>query len=205
MGKGRLATFDEFVKNNSESDLGKLINSLKKEGREGEKGVEDYNEIISKGDVQSRLEEYKEVASRIKAISTARNINLMDITISKLLIADENEYAIKTRVPGTWGENVRYIWLNKEDVIDIHNGKTMLTFLDKNKCYNLYDSRNNIVETKIGEALYKDNYDRVESSVRKHYEQITKDMSKEESIKKNKSKNIFKDRMHTISTNERKR
>ena len=187
MGIGRLATFDEFVKNNSESDLGKLINSLKKEGREDIKGREDYSEIISKGDVQSRLEEYKEVASRIKAISTARNINLMDITISKLLIADENEYAIKTRVPGTWGENVRYIWLNKEDVIDIHNGKTMLTFLDKNKCYNLYDSRNNIVETKIGEALYKDNYDRVESSVRKHYEQITKDMSKEE------VKNIKKD------------
>ena len=187
MGKGRLATFDEFVKSNSESDLGKLINSLKKAGREGEKGVEEYSEIISKGDVQSRLEEYKEVASRIKAISTARNINLMDITISKLLIADENEYAIKTRVPGTWGENIRYVWINKEHIIDIHNGKTMLTFLDKNKCYNLYDSMNNIVETKIGEALYKDNYDRVESSVRKHYEKITRDMSKDE------SKNIKKD------------
>ena len=61
MGKGRLATFDEFVKNNSESDLGKLINSLKKEGREDIKGIEDYSEIISKGDVQSRLNEYKEV------------------------------------------------------------------------------------------------------------------------------------------------
>ena len=58
---GYEATFDEFVKNNSESDLGKLINSLKKEGREDIKGIEDYSEIISKGDVQSRLNEYKEV------------------------------------------------------------------------------------------------------------------------------------------------
>lgn len=48
MGKGRLATFDEFVKNNSESDLGKLINSLKKEGREDIKGYRTAFSMLSK-------------------------------------------------------------------------------------------------------------------------------------------------------------
>ena len=34
---------------------------------------------------------------------------------------------VKTRVPGTWGEEARYVWLRKENIMEIHGGKTMLT------------------------------------------------------------------------------
>ena len=59
--------------------------------------------------------------------------------LAPTLIAEENGHAVKTRVPGTWGKNVRYVWLRKENIMDIHNGKTMLTFLDTSKDYKLYD------------------------------------------------------------------
>ena len=36
---------------------------------------------------------------------------------------------------------------------DIHNGKTMLTFIDSSKNYKLYDEENRVVETKRGEEL----------------------------------------------------
>ena len=43
--------------------------------------------------------------------------NLVDITITKRLILEENDHAIKTRIPGMWGENARYLWINKENAI----------------------------------------------------------------------------------------
>lgn len=49
--------------------------------------------------------------------------NLSDITISKTLIDEESQAAVKTRVPGTWGEKVRYVWIRKENIMEIHNGK----------------------------------------------------------------------------------
>ena len=53
--------------------------------------------------------------------------------------------------------------------MDIHNGKTMLTFIDSSKNYKLYDEENRVVETKRGEELYS-HYDKVEASVREKYE-----------------------------------
>jgi hypothetical protein len=104
------------------------------------------------------------------AVSASKNTNLSDVTISKTLIVQENDHAVKTRIPGTWGENARYVWLNKENIMDIHSGKTMLTFIDSSKNYKLYDEENRVVETKRGDELYK-HYDKVESSVRQRYEQ----------------------------------
>ncbi len=39
---------------------------------------------------------------------------------------------------------------HKENVMDIHSGKTMLTFLDTNKDYKLYDEQNRVVTTQKG-------------------------------------------------------
>lgn len=61
--------------------------------------------------------------------------------------------------------------------MDIHNGKTMLTFLDTNKNYKLYDEQNRVVETKKGEELYT-HYDKVEASVRERYEKVQKQETK---------------------------
>lgn len=51
----------------------------------------------------------------------------------------------------------------------------MLTFIDKEKNYKLYDKNNRVVETIKGEKLYSDHYDRVEANVRKRYENIQKE------------------------------
>lgn len=59
----------------------------------------------------------------------------------------------------------------------IHNGKTMLTFLDTSKDYKLYDEQNRVVTTKKGDELYT-HYDKVESSVRERYEKVQKEQKK---------------------------
>lgn len=100
-----------------------------------------------------------------------------DATISKKLIIEENDHAVKTRVPGTWGEEARYVWLRKENIMEIHGGKTMLTFLDSTKDYKLYDEQNRVVTTQKGTELYT-HYDKVESSVRERYEKVQKQQKK---------------------------
>lgn len=64
-----------------------------------------------------------------------------------------------------------------EKYLDIHNGKTMLTFLDTSKDYKLYDEQNRVVTTKKGDELYT-HYDKVESSVRERYEKVQKEQKK---------------------------
>lgn len=55
--------------------------------------------------------------------------------------------------------------------------KDMLTFLDSNKDYKLYDSQNRVVTTQKGTELYT-HYDKVEASVRERYEKVQKQQKK---------------------------
>lgn len=141
-----------------------------------------YKVIMDKDAFVNRIRGYQDLTERMRAISSSKNTNLSDVTISKTLIVVENDHAIKTRVPGTWGDNARYVWLNKDNMMEIHNGKTILTFLDKNKDYKLYDESNRVIETKRGDVLYKGHYDKVEQNLRKHYE---KEKKKEIPVKTN--------------------
>lgn len=229
---GRIATFDDYLKNGDEKQLGKLMDFLKsqKMGNEkvhteegarasaamdgliekvgmyamekqsisvdavkenfsidntqaesilkqletigvlGEKNeAGEHKVIMDKDAFINRVRGYQNLAERMMAVSASKNMNLSDVTISKTLIVLENDHAVKTRVPGTWGKDARYVWLNKENIMDIHNGKTMLTFIDSSKNYKLYDEENRVVETKRGEELYS-HYDKVEASVRERYE-----------------------------------
>ena len=70
-----------------------------------------------------------------------------------------------------WGENRGYLWLKKENAIDIYDGKTILTFLDTDKAYKIYSEDNRVLRTMKGSELYENHYDKVEAEVRKHYEQ----------------------------------
>lgn len=230
---GRIATFDDYLKNGDEKQLGRLMDFLKsqKMGNEkvhtaegarasaamdgliekvglfamekqsisvdavkenfsidntqaenvlkqletigvlGEKNeLGEHKVIMDQEAFLNRIKGYQNLAERMMAVSASKNTNLSDVTISKTLIVQENDHAVKTRIPGTWGENARYVWLNKENIMDIHSGKTMLTFIDSSKNYKLYDEENRVVETKRGDELYK-HYDKVESSVRQRYEQ----------------------------------
>ena len=229
---GRIATFDDYLKNGDEKQLGRLMDFLKSQkmgndkvhtaesarasaamdgliekvglfamekqsisvdavkenfsidhaqaenvlkqletigvlGTKNEAG--EHKVIMDKDAFINRIRGYQNLAERMMAVSASKNINLSDVTISKTLIVQENDHAVKTRVPGTWGENARYVWLKKENIMDIHSGKTMLTFIDNSKNYKLYDEDNRVVETKRGDELYS-HYDKVESSVREKYE-----------------------------------
>lgn len=249
---GRIATFDDYLKNGNEKDLSKLMEFLKgqKLGKTGNEnsfpekihteetvragvliegliekvglfamekqsisvdavkenfsiGNEQAENIISqlekigvleKSDLngehkvimdkeafQNRVKGYQELADRMRAISATKDTSLSDITISKKLIVDENDHAVKTRVPGAWG---KYMWINKENIMEIHNGKTMLTFLDSNKEYKIYDEENRVLETVRGEKLHSNNYDKVEAAIRERYEKSQSQTKTARSVKK---------------------
>lgn len=125
--------------------------------------------LMDKEAFGNRIRGYQDLAERMRAISKSKDMNLADITISKTLIAKESETAIKTRIPGTWGDTERYIWIHKENIMEIHNGKTILTFLDPKKDYKLYDRENRVVGTMKGDELYSNHYDKVEANVRERY------------------------------------
>ncbi len=130
--------------------------------------------LMDKEAFGNRIRGYQDLAERMRAISKSKDMNLTDITISKTLIAKESETAIKTRIPGTCGEDVRYIWVRKENIMEIHSGKTILTFLDPKKDYKIYDKDNRVVSTMKGQDLYDKHYDKVESAVRERYEKSQK-------------------------------
>lgn len=143
-------------------------------GKKNEDGT--HTVMMDKDAFVKRIRGYQELAERMRAVAASKNANLSDVTISKKLIIEENDHAVKTRVPGTWGEEARYVWLRKENIMEIHGGKTMLTFLDSTKDYKLYDEQNRVVTTQKGNELYT-HYDKVESSVRERYEKVQKEQN----------------------------
>lgn len=235
---GRIATFDDYLKNGNEKDLEQVMSFLKNqknvnglhtaeslkanEALDGliekvgifamEKStisVEEVKESFNIDDAQAenivgklekmgvlskeengkrkvimnkdaffnRINGYKELAQRMQTISATQNQNLLDITLTKNLIAEENEHAVKTRIPGTWGGDARYLWVDKQKIMEIHSGKTMLTFIDPDKDYKLYSADNKVIATMKGKDLYDGHYDRVAAEVRKRYGAIDKQVA----------------------------
>ena len=82
--------------------------------------------------------------------------------------------SVKTRIPGTWGENARYLWIEKEKISEIHSGKSILTSLDSGKEYKLYSTDNRAAGTMNGGQLYENHYDRVEAEVRRRHAEAKK-------------------------------
>ncbi|WP_456056076.1 lantibiotic dehydratase [Agathobacter sp.] len=93
-------------------------------GKKNEDGT--HTVMMDKAAFVKRIRGYQELAERMRAVAASKNANLSDVTISKKLIIEENDHAVKTRVPGTWGEEARYVWLRKENIMEIHGGKTIL-------------------------------------------------------------------------------
>ena len=245
---GRLATFDDYLKNGDEKEMDKVLSFLKEQkkgndslhteeaARVGEAldgliekvgsyamekksiSVEEVKEnfsleneqaekvvgqlerigVLSKGEggqhrvlmdkemFLSRMKGYRELAQRMQAVAAAQNPDLTDITITKKLITEENDHAVKTRIPGTWGENAQYVWINKDKAMEIHDGKTILTFLDRNKEYKIYSADNRVVATMKGKDLYEGHYDRVSAEVRKRYADVERKAKEQEHMRKKK-------------------
>ena len=132
-----------------------------------------------------RAEELKEVVNNIRVSEGAQDITKVDITLSENLIKENRPDSIITRVPGTFGENVRYLQINRDDIMTINHGKTLLTFLNKDQEYELLDKDGNVAKKIKGEELRENHYDRVGEDVR---ERAMKKKQKEQSEKKLKEK-----------------
>ena len=180
----REAVSSGLIKENfsvSQSQAQSVLSQLERMGvlsKVDERGM--HKVLMDKEAFQNRIRGYRELMDRMKAVSKSMDASLVDVTISKNLIAEENEVAVKTRVPGTWGENARFLWVKKENIMEIHGGKTLLTFLEKEKDYKLYDEENRVVEVKKGEKLYSGHYDSVEIGLRQRYEKMQKEKEKRE-------------------------
>jgi hypothetical protein len=141
-----------FAKNNCTEDKNNVM----------EKSVESTQKSSDDTNISGNGEKYE---NNVRESSSESRV---DITIDKhLLKNDENGSAsvVKTRVPGTWGENVRYLWIDKNDIMSINQDKTILTHLDKNKGYELYDENDRLAMVMSGEELYS-HYDKVERASR---------------------------------------
>lgn len=162
----------------------KIVGQLEKIGVLDKETNGQHKVIMDKDAFLNRIRGYKELAQRMQNISAAQDKNLVDITVTKKLIIEENDHAVKTRIPGMWGENARYIWINKENAMDIHDGKTILTFLDSDKEYKLYSEDNRVVGTMKGKDLYEGHYDSVAAEVRRRYKEAEKKAAAMNRVKK---------------------
>ena len=123
---------------------------------------------------EEKMKRLTELSQRMRRVAAEKDTQLADITIAKKMVEAETIEAVMTRIPGTWGDEARYIWINKHDAMEIHDGKTILSYLDKNKPYDLYDKNNNKVGQIRGADLFKNHYSSVDKSVRKKYEKTIK-------------------------------
>ncbi len=87
-----------------------------------------------------------------------------DIEIAKTLIYEENERSVKTRVPGTYEDHVRFLWLEKKDLLDAYDGTFLLASLNTEKEYRLYSEDDKVAETIKGKEL------------KRHYHSMGKDL-----------------------------
>ncbi len=128
-----------------------------------------YKVTMDRENFENKIIRFQELKERMHMIALSKDTNLSDITIAKKLIVDENDHAIKTRIPFTVGENARYVWFNKADVMEINHGKTILTYIDISKDYKIYSHDNRVISTIRGEDLYKNNYSPVDRAIRQNH------------------------------------
>ncbi|MCI8770032.1 MAG: hypothetical protein HFH73_02620 [Lachnospiraceae bacterium] len=118
-----------------------------------------------------------------------KNPNVVDITISKTLVGEEDERYFKTRIPGMYGRNEGFLWVRKENAHESHNGKSIRTTLNKEEKYNIYSAKGDILREMTGDELYS------------HYGVTS---TKYENKKSNIKKNIFRTKRTSKRKNARK-
>ena len=144
--------------------LGKM--GMVEKGKDGK-----YRAAMDKDAFLDCIHGFQELAERMHRIPAMQDKNTLAITIARELVAEENDHAVKTRIPGTWGNSAKFLWMDKEEIIESRSGRTMLAFLDADKEYKLYSPENKVIGTEKGSRLCEGHYDRVEAEVRKRYEE----------------------------------
>lgn len=178
LGNGSIENLMDYVRNGKDGDFEKVVDYLKKENI-----LKDTPSEVE----PERKEQLDKYADELKYNAMINDSSRVDITISKKLYEEENLTAIKTRVPNTYGDNVRYLWIDKSDVVSINGGKTFFAYLNKDKEYELVDRDGQIAEKLTGQNLQKQHYDNVDVNV-KH--RALQEQRRGKSEKKQKDKKV---------------
>lgn len=178
LGNGSIENLMDYVRNGKDGDFEKVVDYLKKENI-----LKDTPSEVE----PERKEQLDRYADELKYNAMINDSSRVDITISRKLYEEENLTAIKTRVPNTYGDNVRYLWIDKSDVVSINGGKTFFAYLNKDKEYELVDRDGQIAEKLTGQNLQKQHYDNVDVNV-KH--RALQEQRRGKSEKKQKDKKV---------------
>ena len=157
LGNGSIENLMDYVRNGKDGDFEKVVDYLKKENI-----LKDTPSEVE----PERKEQLDRYADELKYNAMINDPSRVDITISRKLYEEENLTSIKTRVPNTYGDNVRYLWIDKSDVVSINGGKTFFAYLNKDKEYELVDRDGRIAEKLTGQNLQKQHYDNVDVNVK---------------------------------------
>ena len=178
LGNGSIENLMDYVRNGKDGDFEKVVDYLKKENI-----LKDTPSEVE----PERKEQLDRYADELKYNAMINDASRVDITISRKLYEEENLTSIKTRVPNTYGDNVRYLWIDKSDVVSINGGKTFFAYLNKDKEYELVDRDGQIAEKLTGQNLQKQHYDNVDVNV-KH--RALQEQRRGKSEKKQKDKKV---------------
>ena len=124
-----------------------------------------------------------------------------DVTISRevnSLVEEESEKQIKTRVPGTFGKDVRYVYFDKAGLEETHGGKSYKAHIEPEKKYELYNKAGAVAETVYGEELLT-HYDRKDKD--KDDAPENQEAVKTETSPKAASEKSYEDAVHEGSKN----
>ena len=157
LGSGSIENLMDYVRNGKDGDFEKVVDYLKKENI-----LKDTPSEVE----PERKEQLDRYVDELKYNAMINDPSRVDITISRKLYEEENLTSIKTRVPNTYGDNVRYLWLDKSDVVSINGGKTFFAYLNKDKEYELVDRDGQVAEKLSGQNLQKQHYDSVDVTVK---------------------------------------
>lgn len=157
LGNGSIENLMDYVRNGKDVDFEKVVDYLKKENI-----LKDTPSEVE----PERKEQLDRYADELKYNAMINDPSRVDITISRKLYEEENLTSIKTRVPNTYGDNVRYLWIDKSDVVSINGGKTFFAYLNKDKEYELVDRDGQVAEKLSGQNLQKQHYDSVDVTVK---------------------------------------
>lgn len=152
LSDSKIENISDYVNNGNNEKVDKTIDYFKK------------NNLVKDANIESKslpAKDLEDIANDIKYNANINDLDKVDITISKNLVATRNVSSLKTRVPGTFGDNIRYLTIDRKDIMAINNGQTYLSFLNKEKEYELTDKDGKVVEKIKGEDLSKNHYDKV--------------------------------------------
>ena len=154
LNQGKIATFDDYLDNGKEQELKKLLSFLPKNGK-----------------TEKEKPEYQAWADRIQAASLAQSNAVLEIPVANDQLIEENHQAVKVKIPTEKGEESRFFWIEKENLLEPDPGKGFRAFLETEQEYSIYSDENRIASTMTGNELYDRYYNQVEKELRKREEQ----------------------------------